>query len=97
MLDVDLGTSLMGRTYDRRSHKLVMPGLVPGIHAFLAMTHQRRKWPGQAGHDGQRTKLISDRKSFDVRDARADIGPRRLVRCELLPQIGHELFDLLIV
>jgi hypothetical protein len=29
-------------------HPLVMPGLVPGIHVFLALVWQGRGWPGQA-------------------------------------------------
>jgi hypothetical protein len=28
--------------------ELVMPGLVPGIHALLHLSQERRGWPGQA-------------------------------------------------
>jgi hypothetical protein len=28
--------------------KLVMPGLVPGIHVLAALEQERRGWPGQA-------------------------------------------------
>jgi hypothetical protein len=31
--------------------KLVMPGLVPGIHVFVPIEQERRGWPGQAGRD----------------------------------------------
>jgi hypothetical protein len=31
------------------AHRIVMPGLVPGIHVFLKLLlQQKRGWPGQA-------------------------------------------------
>jgi hypothetical protein len=31
--------------------KLVMPGLVPGIHVFVPNRQERRGWPVKPGHD----------------------------------------------
>jgi hypothetical protein len=38
----------MSNNFENSPSKLVLPGLVPGIHVFLDTRLQRRRWPGQA-------------------------------------------------
>jgi hypothetical protein len=36
------------------SAKLIMPGLVPGIHVLAALKQERRGWPGHLREDALR-------------------------------------------
>ncbi|MGX7745128.1 hypothetical protein [Rhodopseudomonas parapalustris] len=59
---------------------LVMPGLVPGIHAVLAATRKRRGWPGKSGHDGRYCKYLFLR-SFRFSVIASEAKQSSVVRC----------------
>jgi hypothetical protein len=49
--------------------KLVMPGLVPGIHVLAGLKQERRGWPDEPGHDEKENRFQLVRKSLKMLDA----------------------------
>jgi hypothetical protein len=59
--------------------KLVMPGLVPGIHVLSALKQERRGWPGKAS--GSDAVLRTAMPGHDEKENRVQVvrrGPKML-------------------